>query len=128
MAFLHNPVQRCVDALPFGQQLLEHLRALGRKAVEALVAAALLAPLAGQQPLGLEPPQQRIERAFVDLEAQLGQRLAKGVAVVLGREAAPARPASGSRAAARGADCRAQRHQPNRCVTYTVYQTLCVTQ
>ena len=57
--------------------------AVAGEAVKPLVALVFLAPLAGQQPLGLQAPQQRVERAFVDLQAALGQGLAQRVAVVL---------------------------------------------
>ena len=42
----HNPVQRRIDAPPFGEQLGEYFRALIRQAVEPLVALGLFAPLA----------------------------------------------------------------------------------
>ncbi len=47
----------------------------GRQAVEPLVAFALFPPLADEQTLGLQPAQQRIERAFVDDEAVFGEIL-----------------------------------------------------
>jgi hypothetical protein len=70
--------------LPLGQELLQDDLALAREAVEALPALVLLAPLAGQQPLVLEPAQQRVQRALVDVQPVLGQRLAQRVAVLLG--------------------------------------------
>src|SRR5208337_2966715 len=65
------------------EQLAEYLLAVAGEAVEPLVALVFLAPFAGQQPLGLQAPQQWIERAFVDLQATLGQYLAQRIAVVL---------------------------------------------
>ncbi len=41
-----------------------------------LPSAAFLAPFAGQQFLRLEPAQQGVERAFVDVEAEVRQRRA----------------------------------------------------
>jgi len=76
-------VERFVDALPFGEQLFEDDFAVGREAVETLVAPVLLAPFADQEALGLEAAEQRVERAFVDGEAETGERLAQGVAVLL---------------------------------------------
>ena len=69
MQLRQNLVQRQVDAPPFREQLLEHRRPLVRQAIEALVALALFPPLTQQQPLGFEPPQQGIERAFIDIQA-----------------------------------------------------------
>ena len=60
----------------------------GGESIEALLALVLLAPLAGEEALRLEPSQQRIERPFVDRQAALGERLAQRVAVVLGAELA----------------------------------------
>src|SRR6185437_1953708 len=54
-----------------------------RKSVKPLIALFFLTPLAHQQPLAFQAPQQRIERAFVDLEAVLRERLAECVAVML---------------------------------------------
>src|SRR5688572_554979 len=81
-AALHNPVERLVDALPFSEQLLENLPALWRQLVETLVAPAFLAPFAGEEILALETAQQGIQRALVDIETQIGERLAQRVAVV----------------------------------------------
>ena len=72
-----------VDALPFVQKLPENRLAIGRQAIEPLVALVLLAPLAHQQPLAFEAPKQRVKRAFIHLQAGVGERFAKRVAVSL---------------------------------------------
>ena len=66
-----------IEALPFRQELLEDLAAVRRQAVEALLAAAFLAPFAGQQLLGLEAAEQGVERALVDVEAEIGEGLSQ---------------------------------------------------
>ena len=99
--------------------------------VEALVALFFLAPLAGQQTLGFKPAQQRIERAFVDHQAVVRQRLAQRCSRSAPRATEPAPPQSGSRAAARAARNRKWPHQSTvvlrsqhaYCMKYTVYQT-----
>ena len=47
--------------------------AVGRELVEAFLAAAFLAPFAGQQLLGLEAAQQGIKRALIDVEAEIDE-------------------------------------------------------
>src|ERR1700693_4588237 len=79
---LKNVFQRRVDTLPLDQQLFENQLSVGRETVETLVALVFLAPLADQQALGLQAAKQRIERAFVDGHAMIGQGLAQGVTVV----------------------------------------------
>ena len=69
--------------MPLVQKPGENLLAIGRKAVEALVALVFFAPLAYQQPLRFEPAKQGVKRALVDLKASLGEVLAERVAVVL---------------------------------------------
>ena len=64
--------------------MLQRLAAVRRQPIEPLVSFVFLAPLAAEQTLRLETPQQRVERAFVDRQPLLGQRLAQGVAVALG--------------------------------------------
>ena len=78
-----NAIQRRVDASPFGEQLRQHLRASLRQPVEAFIALRVLPPLADQEPLGFEPAQQRVQRAFVHCQPVLGEQLAEGVAVPL---------------------------------------------
>src|ERR1035438_6587111 len=72
-----------VDGVPFLKQLGEDLLAVRGEAIEPLIALFLFAPLAGQQSLGFQAPQQRVERAFVDDQAVVGQGLAQRVAVTL---------------------------------------------
>src|SRR5262245_42725344 len=86
VSLLENSCDRRIDAAPLGEQLRQHLLAVLRQAVEALVAFAFLAPLARQEPLRLEPPEQWVERAFVDREPVLAEELAQRVAVLLGAE------------------------------------------
>ena len=65
------------------EQLGEDLLAVAGEAVKPLVALVFFAPFAGEQALGFEAAQQRVERAFVDLQAAFGEGFAQGVAVVL---------------------------------------------
>src|SRR5262245_26954306 len=64
---LQDALQGGVDALPLQQELLQDLLPVGGEPVEALVALVLLPPLAGQKALALQPAQQRVERALVDV-------------------------------------------------------------
>jgi len=63
---LKNPVQRGVDALPFGEQRLQNGFALRGEAIKAFVAFVFFAPFADQEALGFEAAQQRVESAFVE--------------------------------------------------------------
>ena len=74
---------RCVDVLPFGQQLLQQLAALRRQPVESLLSSVLHPPLADQQPLAFQTPEQWIERALVDGGTLLFETLAQRIAVAL---------------------------------------------
>ena len=69
-------------------QPLQRVRTRGREAIEPLVPFVFLAPLADQQALALETPEQRIQRAFVNREAEISERLAKRVAMALGSSCA----------------------------------------
>jgi hypothetical protein len=79
----NNLADGALNGFPLSQQLSEHVGPQRRDPVETLVALVLFAPLAYQQPLGLEPAQQRVERALLDLDALIGERLAQCVSVVL---------------------------------------------
>ena len=57
------------------EQLGENLLAVAGEAVEALVALVFFAPFAGQQPCVFKAAQQRVERAFVDLQAASARAL-----------------------------------------------------
>src|ERR1700722_12182581 len=81
---LQNAVERVVDAAPFVQKQREDFGAAGREAIKTFVALIFFAPLAEQQALRFEAAQQRIERAFVDNQAVVLERLAQCVAVLLG--------------------------------------------
>src|SRR6185503_7119288 len=85
-ALLENPIHRRIEALPLGAQPLQRVCAFGREAIEPLVPFVFFAPLADQQTLALETPEQRIQRALVDRQAEVRERLAKCIAVVLGFE------------------------------------------
>src|SRR6202035_339035 len=61
-----NVFNRGIDPVPLLQQLGKHRLPIGIQAIEPLVALVLFAPLALQQPLCLQPPQQRVERALVN--------------------------------------------------------------
>src|SRR5205809_7719989 len=78
-----NGVQRRSDLPPLLEQLVEKRPSVSRQQVVTLVPLALLAPLALQESLRLEPAQQGIERALVHDEALLRERLAQRVAVLL---------------------------------------------
>ena len=57
---LHDSVDGCVDFLPLLEQMGQDLLAFGGEAIEALVAFLFFAPLAYEQALRLEAPQERI--------------------------------------------------------------------
>src|SRR6185312_9845704 len=76
-----NPLERRVDAFPLGRELLQDQLAVGGQTIETLIALLFLAPFADQQALALQPAQQRIQSAFIDLHALLGKRFAQGVAI-----------------------------------------------
>jgi hypothetical protein len=84
--FLHDGVDGGVELLPFGKKLGEDGGALRGKAVEALVAFFVLAPLAGEEALGFEAAQEGVEGAFVDRKALLGEGFAEGITVLLGAQ------------------------------------------
>ncbi len=69
--------------MPLGEQLIQSLLALARDAVKTLLSLFFLAPFAGQQALAFQPSQQWIQRAFIDGEAMLSQRLTQRVTVLL---------------------------------------------
>src|SRR5260370_17526957 len=79
---LQDSFERLPDALPLGEQLFQHQLAVARDFVETLVALVFFAPFAGQQPLALQAAKQRIERAFVHLQAALGKPFTQGIAVL----------------------------------------------
>src|SRR5580698_7911749 len=72
-----------VDRLPLLQQLAKDPLSIAGEPVKPLVALVFLAPFAGQQPLRFQAPQQRIERAFIDLQAPQCQSLAQRISVML---------------------------------------------
>ncbi len=78
-----NVVDGGVDRVPFIEQLEEGRFAFAAEPVKPLVPLVLFAPLACQQSLRLQAAQERIEGAFVDLKATLGQSLSQRVAVML---------------------------------------------
>src|SRR5579872_5507354 len=81
-----NRLERCPEAFPFGQHLLEYGFSVARDLVETLVALVFLTPLAHQQTLGLKPAQERVQRAFINLHAVLGEGFAQRVSVLLSAE------------------------------------------
>ena len=82
MFSFHNPGERCIDALPFFQQLIEDALAAAREVVEALVALLFLTPLAHQEALGFQPAEERIQCVFVDGHAAVGEGFAQRIAVM----------------------------------------------
>src|ERR1700730_16432123 len=78
---LENRVQRCIDALPLGEELLQHQPAVGRQLVKALVPFVFLAPLAGEQSLAFEPAKQGVQRPLVDAQSKVAERVSQRVAV-----------------------------------------------
>lgn len=80
---LKNSVQRGIDALPFGEQRLQHGLAFRGEAIKAFVAFVFFAPFADEEALGFEAAQEGVESAFVDGHALVGEGLAEGVAVLL---------------------------------------------
>src|SRR6476660_9692185 len=80
---LQHRANRSIDTVPFPEELFERGLAVRREPVEALVAFVLLAPLTGEESLAFEPAEQGIERALVDRQPVLVERLAQRVAVLL---------------------------------------------
>jgi hypothetical protein len=80
---LKNSVQRGIDALPFGEQRLQHGLAFGGEAIKAFVALVFFAPFAKEKTLGFEAAQKRVQGAFIDGHALVGEGLAEGVAILL---------------------------------------------
>jgi len=80
---LQNCVDRGIEVAPLGEQLVENKGAVGGEEVKALLALFFLAPLAVQEPLCFEPAQQGVERAFINLQAMLGESFTQRVAVLL---------------------------------------------
>ena len=108
---------------------LSYAPALDRQLVEPLVAFVFLAPLADEQAPTFQAPQQRIERALVDVEAPRGQGLAQRVAVVFGAQLGQHGDDADSRGAARGGAFQTGRcPSATPCATYyvpfTVYHTV----
>ena len=85
---LQNPIDRGVDGLPLFQQLAKNLLSFAREPIEPLVALFFLAPLAHQQPLCLQPAEQRVKRALINLQASFDKLFPQGVAIVLCRNCA----------------------------------------
>jgi hypothetical protein len=83
LAHFEDFVEGGVDGVPFGEELGEDLLAVGGEAVEAFVAFFFFAPLAGEEGLGFEAAEERVEGGFFDGEAFVGEGFAEGVAVVL---------------------------------------------
>src|SRR5215831_7716925 len=84
MPLVENSVDRPLDLPPLALEQFEHAQAGRAQSVEALLASTFLSPLADQEPLRLEPLQQRVERALLDAESLALQRLPQRVAVLLG--------------------------------------------
>ena len=83
---LEDGFQGRVNLLPLGEQLLENERALFGDSIEALVALVFFAPLALEQALRLKAAEERVEGAFIDGEAAVGEGFALGIAVLLGAQ------------------------------------------
>ena len=81
--FLDDAVEGGIDLRHLGEQLFEDLPAVGREPIKAFLAIVLFAPLAREKTLRLEPAEKRVERAFIDLESEIAQVFAEGVAVML---------------------------------------------
>ena len=82
MCLRQDVVEGGVEAAPLDEEQRQHALALDRQPVEPLVAFALFPPLADEQPLGFQPAQQRVKRAFVDHEAVFREDFAQRVAVL----------------------------------------------
>ena len=81
---LKNPVQGRVNALPLGEQRLQDGFAFRGEAVKPLVALVFLAPFADQKALALQASQERIQGAFINGHAVIGERFSEGIAVLFG--------------------------------------------
>lgn len=84
--FLDDAVEGGVDFFHLDEELFKDLPAVRGEPIEAFLAVVLFPPLAGEKALRLEAAEERIKRAFVDFEAELGEVLAERVAVVLAPE------------------------------------------
>src|SRR3954454_10155255 len=81
-----NAGERAIDGLPLGDEEIQHASAIRGQLVEPLGALVLLTPLAGQQALTLEAPQQRIQRAFFHEQTLVLEHPPQCVAVLLDAE------------------------------------------
>ena len=98
------------------------------QAVEALVALGLFTPFADEKALRFQPPQQRIERAFVDDEPVFREQLAQRVSVLLGAERREHGDGQAAAAELRAGGCRRGPYQSVYRAPYTVCHTLYATQ
>ena len=83
---IDDALKRRMDAAPLLEKLLQDPSSRGRKAIEALVALVLFSPFANQQSLRFQPPEQRVQRTFVNHQTIVGERFTERVAVLLGFE------------------------------------------
>src|SRR4051812_14753397 len=83
---LENAGEGGVDAAPLRLEQREDAAAVRGEAIEPFLPLVFFAPLAREQALALEPAEQRVQSAFVDRQASLGERLPEGVAVMLAAE------------------------------------------
>src|SRR5579871_1723663 len=83
----HDFRERGVDGFPVGEELFEDFGADGRKPVKTFIALVRFAPFAEKEALGFEAAEERVEGAFFDLHAAVGEGFAEGVAVLLGAKA-----------------------------------------
>ena len=79
---LQNCVDGGIDAAPLGEQQVEDLSTAGGEEVKTLFALFFLTPLAGQKSLGFQAAQEGIKRAFINLQAVLGEGFAQRVTVL----------------------------------------------
>ena len=78
--------ERSVDLVQLAQELFEDVATVLGKFVEALLAVVFLAPFALEEALAFEAAKKGVEGAFIDLDAEAGEILAQGIAVMFAPE------------------------------------------
>lgn len=125
---MNDAIEGGIDLLQFGEELFENGAAVAGKFVEAFLAIVFFPPFALEQTLSLEPPEEGIERAFIDLDSERRQVLAQGIAVMLASELGEDRDDEEAAAEFEPQDIekignRSGRHLP--CRVYYVSHSMC---
>src|SRR3954471_3537334 len=75
-----------VDFVELGEELFQDLAAFAGEFVKAFLAVVFLAPFALEEALAFETAEEGIKGAFVDLDAEFGELLSEGVAIMFAAE------------------------------------------